>query len=167
MGEAYLAGLFGLDSALKANSHKQVFNSEMLDVLFKDAITKTLDGKPVVLMQKKLDVLSNTYYNVPGNLGSENYEIDIMWCFPDMSERFSQNLAPDTKRRFALLDPCLCRPCDYICGSAINSSFPYNITTTGNFEPALVRLLAENSAYNVLSGVDASALERFALGLDM
>jgi hypothetical protein len=164
--EGYLAGLFGLDSELKPDHHKQVFNSNVLDDLFKSAIAKTLDGDSVVIIQNGLSVLANAYYNVPGRLGNEIYDVDVMWCFPDMSERFSQNLAPDTKKKFTVPDTRFCLPCDYICGSRITSSFPYNITTAGNFEPALVRLLAENSAYNVLSGVDASALESFALGPD-
>jgi len=159
----FISFLFGLDAELKPSSHKQVFSSNMLDDLFKRAIAKKLDGKSVVVIQKGLNVLPNTYYNVPGKLGNENYQVDVMWCFSDMSERFSQNLAPDTKRRFAVPDPCP-YPCDAICGSSIKSNFPYNITTTGNFEPALVRLLAENTAYNVLSGVDADALEKFVLG---
>merc|ERR1712151_1465612 len=159
--EGYLAGLFGLDYELKPNKHKQVFDANLLDHLFKSAIAKTLDGGSVVVIQKTLSVLANTYYSVPGRLGNETYEVDVMWSFPDMSERFSQNLAPDTKKRFTVPDSSLC---DYICGSGITSNFPYNVTTAGNFEPALVRLLAENSAYNVLSGIDADVLEKFALG---
>merc|ERR1712151_1083550 len=87
------------------------------------AIAKTLDGGSVVIIQKTLSVLANTYCNVPGRLGNETYEVDVMWCFPDMSERFSQNLAPDTKKRFTVPDSSLC---DYICGSGITSNFPYN-----------------------------------------
>merc|ERR1712187_356413 len=136
--EGYLAGLFGLDSELKPNKHKQVFNANLLDDLFKSAIAKTLDGGSVVIIQKTLSVLANTYYNVPGRLGTETYEVDVMRCFPDMSERFSMNLAPDTKKRFTIPDTRLCLPCDYICGSRVTSRVPDNVTKAGSYEPALV-----------------------------
>jgi hypothetical protein len=165
--ESYLPYLFGLDARGADDSHKQVFEKHLLDDLFSAAVgikysLKASVQEPVIVHMTNMRVQGNKSYNVPAVVHGRSYEVDVLWCFPDMSSNFRANLPPCTQAKLNV--PKCCRPCPQITGSVINAGFPYEPTIAGNFDTALVRLLAENSAYNLLYGINGDILEDFVTG---
>lgn len=163
-----MPNLFGLDANGSDDSHKQVFEKHCLDDLFRAAITQKYPSKEiseqesVIVHMRNVRVQGNKSYNVPAKVDGKKYEVDVLWCFPDMSSNFKDNLPPDTQAKLNV--PTCCNPCSCMSGSVINAGFPYEPTVAGNFDTALVRLLAENSAYNVLHGISGKILNEFVVG---
>jgi len=158
-GESYLPLLFGSDASGRDvdDPRKKVFEPSVLDDLFRGALEKVKDGKSVMVVTKGLRVLENGFYNVPGKIDGKNYEVDILWCFPDPSAKFIAGLPSDTQNQLRAAESAI----PQVSGSVINEGFPYVATIAGNFDAALVRLLAENTAYNLLHGVDENFLADF------
>jgi len=140
------------------NERGHVFPAEKFDELVAGLQQKIAAGEPTVVEQQ-MKVLENKRAGVKGG-----YKVKIIWVLAGCSQRFREKLPEESR---ALLE----RPVTHtgniknvdivLRGQDIDESFPFEKTFYGHYTPRLVRMLAENTAYNLMCGAHRRTAEGY------
>lgn len=131
------------------NDRCRVFDPMTFDEFMVGVKDKIAKGLPPVIEQT-LDVRANPRNGVVGG-----YKVKILWVLSGLAEVFRARLPKDTKdllKRKPTFSGGAKNLSIVLQGMDIDNTFPFDKTFYGEYNSRLVRLLAENSAFNLIEG---------------
>lgn len=141
------------------NTRSQVFDPEEYDKLMAEFKWKVEKGLPPVVEQT-LEVRPNPRCGV-----NKNYKVHVLWVVAGVSPDFRSALPAETRQQLEKEPPAWKSRTTGVLHllheqDDLDQHFPFNMTFYGDYSTRLVRMLAENTAYNLIEG-GGTSLKKF------